>query len=104
MLMKKYLCWYTHEKSYVPHDTTVKMMVGSTSSSSDVHEIVDDNINPDRNIVMDAIRMNQGHVGQYSIINEEPHANTTRFFDLLKDSNELLQDGCINHNKLSVIV
>jgi hypothetical protein len=54
-------------------------------------------------MVMDAMRMNQDRVGQHTFIDEEPHADTTMFFDLLKDSNELLQDGCINHNKLSVV-
>jgi hypothetical protein len=42
------------------------------------------------NMVMDAIRMNQGNVSQCPIIEEEPNANTTRFFDLLKDSDEPL--------------
>ena len=37
-------------------------MVGSTSSASNVHEAVNDNTNPCRNMVMDAMRMNQGHV------------------------------------------
>ena len=39
----------------------VEMMVGSTSSSSNMHEVVDDNINPYRNMVMDAMRINQGY-------------------------------------------
>jgi hypothetical protein len=61
--MEKYLCWYAHEEPYVPHDTMVKRMIGSTSSSSNVQEIVDDNSNPYRNIVMDAMEMNQRYVG-----------------------------------------
>jgi len=56
------------------------MMVGSTSSSSNFHEVVDDNSNPYRNMVIDAIRMNQGYAGQCSIIDEEPNANAARFF------------------------
>jgi hypothetical protein len=32
--------------------------------------------------------MNQGNVSQCPIIEEEPNADATRFFDLLKDSNE----------------
>jgi len=55
-------------------------MVGSTSSSSNFHEVVDDNSNPYRNMVIDAIRMNQGYAGQCSIIDEEPNANAARFF------------------------
>jgi hypothetical protein len=43
----------------------VKRMVGSTSSSSKVHGVVDNNNNnPYRNMVMDAMRMNQCHTGQ----------------------------------------
>jgi len=42
----------------------VKMMVESTSSSSKVHGVVDNNNNPYRNMVMDAMRMNQCHAGQ----------------------------------------
>ena len=38
------------------------MVVGSTSSASNVHETANDNTNPYRNMVMDAMRMNQGHV------------------------------------------
>jgi hypothetical protein len=46
----------------------VERMVGSTSSSNNMHEVVDDNSNPYRNLVMDAMRMNQGNVGQCPII------------------------------------
>ena len=42
---------------------------------------------------MDAMRMNQGNVSQYPILEEEPNADAARFFDLLKDSNEPLWDG-----------
>ena len=65
-------------------------MVRSTSSSSNIHEVVDDKSNPYRNMVMDAMRMNQGYVGQCPIIDEEPNADTTNFNDLLKDSDEPL--------------
>jgi len=56
--MKKYLCWYAYGKPYVPHDTMVEMMVRSISSSSNVHEVIDDNNNPYKNMVIDAIKMN----------------------------------------------
>jgi len=78
-------------------------VVGSTSSASNVHEAANDNINPYRNMIMDAMRMNQGNVSQCSIIEEEPNADAARFFDLLKDSNEPLWDDCTNHSKLSVV-
>jgi hypothetical protein len=81
----------------------IEKMVGSTSSSSNVHEIVDDNNNSYKNMVMDAMKVNQGYVGQCPIVDEEFNADTANFFDLLKDSDELLWDRCTNHGKLSVI-
>jgi hypothetical protein len=54
-------------------------------------------------MIMDAMRMNQSHAGQCSIIDEESNTNVTGFFDFLKDSNEPLWDSCINHSKLSVV-
>ena len=88
---------------YVPYDTMVERMVESTSSASNMHGVVDDNNNPYRNMIMNVMRMNQG-VDQCSIIDEEPNADTTSFFDLLKDSDEPLWDGYKNHSKLSTIV
>jgi hypothetical protein len=82
--IEKYMCWYAHEEPYVPHDTMVEKMVGSNSSSSNVHGVVDDNSNHHRTIIMYTIRMNQGHVGQYLIVDEESNTNTTMFFNLLK--------------------
>jgi hypothetical protein len=55
-------------------------------------------------MVMDAMRMNQGNVSQCPIVEEEPNADAARFFDLLKDFDEPLWDGCMNHSKLSVVV
>jgi len=78
-------------------------VVGSTSNASNVHEAANDNTNPYRNMVMDAIRMNQGNVSQCPIVEEEPNANASRFFDLLKDSDEPLWDGYTNHSKLSAV-
>jgi len=65
-------------------------MVGSTSNSSSIHEVVDDKNNSYRDIVIDAMRINQSYVGQCPIINEEPNADTIRFNDLLKDYEEPL--------------
>jgi hypothetical protein len=101
--MKKYLCWYAHEEPFVPHETMVERMVGLTSSASNVHGVETNNINPYRTMVVGVMRMNRGHAGQCSIINEEPNANSARFFHLLKDFNESLWDGCTNHSKLSVV-
>jgi hypothetical protein len=73
----------------------VERMVESTFSASNVHEVVNDNSNPYRNIIMDAMRMNKGNDSQCPIVEEESNADTTRFFDPLKDSDEPLWDGCM---------
>jgi hypothetical protein len=54
-------------------------------------------------MVMDVIRINQGHVSQYRIIDDELNADANKLFYLLKDFDELLLDDCTNHSKLSVI-
>jgi hypothetical protein len=59
--MEKYMCWYAHGEPFVPHETMVERMVETTSSASNMHGVVDDNSNPYRTMVMDAMRMNQGH-------------------------------------------
>ena len=57
--MKKYMFWYANEKPYVPHDTMIKRMVESISSANyKVHRVVDDNSNPYRNIIMNAMNLN----------------------------------------------
>ena len=87
--VKKYLCWYKRIEPYILHDTIIEMMIGSTSSSSNVHEVVDDNSNP----YMNMYGCDENKLGSYrsmSNCSEEPNANTTMFFDLLKDSNEPL--------------
>jgi hypothetical protein len=55
--MKKYLCWFAHGEPYVPYKTMIERIIESTSSSSNVHEVVDDNNNPYMNMVMDVIGM-----------------------------------------------
>ena len=52
------MCWFAHGELHVPHETMVKKMVRSTSSSSNMHGVVNDNSNPYRNMIMDAMRMN----------------------------------------------
>jgi len=54
-------------------------------------------------MVIDAMRMSEGNVNECPIVEEEPNADATRFFDLLKDSDEPLWDGCTNHSKLSIV-
>ena len=89
--MEDYLCWYAHGELFVRNDSMRERVVGSTSSASNVHDqAANDNTNPYGNMVMDAMRMNQGNVNQCLIVEEEPNADATRFFDLLKDSDEPL--------------
>jgi hypothetical protein len=80
----------------------VERVVGSTSSASNMHEVGNENNNRYRNMVMDAMRMSEGNASEFPNI-EEPNANAARFFDLLKDSDEPLWDGCTNHSKLSAV-
>jgi hypothetical protein len=54
-------------------------------------------------MVMDAMRMSEGNVSECPIVEEEPNADVARFFDLLKDYDEILWDGCMNHSKLSAV-
>ena len=58
----------------------IEKMVGSTSSASNVFGVIDDNSNPYKTMVMDAMRMNQGHGSQCPIIDEEHNAEATRLF------------------------
>jgi len=101
--MEDYLCWYAHGELFVPNESMEEQVVGSTSSASNMHEVGNENSNPYRNMVMDAMRMSEGNVRECPIVEEEPNADATRFFDLLKDSDELLWDGCTNHSKLSAV-
>jgi hypothetical protein len=100
--MENYQCWYAHGEVFVSKRRMEETVVGSTSSASNVHEAANDNTNSYRNMVMDAIRMNQGNVSQCPIVEEEPNADAARFFELLKDSDPLW-DGCTNRSKLSAV-
>jgi len=101
--MEEYICWYAHGEPFVPHKTMVERMIGSISSANNVHGVETNNSNPYRTMVMDAMKMNQGHVNQYRIIDEEPNAYSARFFDFLKDIEKPLWDDYTNHSKLSVV-
>jgi hypothetical protein len=68
-----------------------------------MHEVGNENNNRYRNMVMDAMRMSEGNASEFPNIEEEPNADAVRFFDLLKDSDEPLWDGCTNHSKLSAV-
>jgi hypothetical protein len=101
--MENYLCWYAYREVYIRNKSMRERVIGSTSSASNAHGVANDNSNPYRNMVTDAMRMNQGNVSQCPIAKEEPNADAARFFNLLKDSDEPLWDGCTNHSKLSVV-
>jgi hypothetical protein len=75
----------------------------STSCSSNVHGVVDDNSNPCMNMVIDTMRKNQGYANECSIVDKEPNANATSFFNLLKNCGKSLLDGFINYSKLSIV-
>jgi len=101
--MEDYLCWYAHGEFFFCKERMVKRMAGSTFCASNVHGVVNNNSNSYKNMVMNAMRMNQGNASQCLIIEEEPNADVTRFFDLLKDFDEPLWDSCTNHSKLLVV-
>ncbi|KAL9362616.1 hypothetical protein Peur_045401 [Populus x canadensis] len=101
--MEDYMCWYAHGELFVPDESMEEQVVGSTSSASNMHEVENENSNPYRNMVMDATRMSEANVRECPIVEEEPYADAARFFDLLRDSDEPLWDGCTNHSKLSAV-
>ena len=78
--MEDYLYWHAYGELFVPNKSMVERVVGSTSSASNVHEVINDNCNPYRNMVMDAMRMNQGNGSQCPIVEEEPNVDAARFF------------------------
>jgi hypothetical protein len=77
--MENYLCWYAHREVFVRNKRIGERVVGSTSSASNVYGVVNDNSNPYRNMVMDAMRMNQGNVSQCPIVKEKSNADAARF-------------------------
>jgi len=48
-----------------------------------VYRVVDDNNNNNnyRSMITDAMRINQGYASEYSIVDEKPNADTTRFLN-----------------------
>jgi hypothetical protein len=45
------MCWYAHGELFVRNESMVKRVVGSNSSASNVHGLVNDNSNPYRNML-----------------------------------------------------
>jgi len=57
--IEDYLCWYAHGELFVPNESMVERVVGSTSSASNMHEVGNENSNPYMNMVMDACNENE---------------------------------------------
>jgi hypothetical protein len=60
--MEDYLCWYAHGELFIRNESVVERMVWSTSSASNVHGVINYNNKPYMNMVIDAMRMNQGNI------------------------------------------
>jgi len=106
IFVKKYLCWFVYKESYVLYESMLEMIVGSTSSSSNIHEFANDNSNSYKRMVMDVMIMNQDYSVEGSciiLLDEESNVYITRFLKLLEGSNELLWDEFAIHNELSAI-
>jgi len=58
----------------------IEIIVGSTSSSSNMYEVVDDNSSHYRSMMMDAMRINHGYLCESSCIDKEPHVDVISFF------------------------
>jgi len=78
--VEKYLCWLPYREPYVPYETMLERIVGSTSTSSNIYEVIDDNHNRYKSMVMEAMRINHGYSGEGSCVHEEPNVDATRFF------------------------
>jgi len=70
--------------------------VGSTSSYSNKHEVVNDKNNHYKSMVMDAIIINHCYSSECSCVDEEPNVDAAKFFELLIFFDKLLWE-IINH-------
>jgi hypothetical protein len=68
----------------------IETMIGSTSSSRNVHGVVDDDNNHYRNMMMDTMKINEGYACEYSSVDKESNEDIVRFFGILKDFDKLL--------------
>ena len=55
--MENYLCWYAHGELFVRNKRIRERVVGSTSRASNMQGVANNNSNPYRNMIMDAMRM-----------------------------------------------
>jgi hypothetical protein len=68
----------------------LKMIVGLTFISNNIHEVINGNINCYRSMVMKVMRINHGYSSEGSRGDGEPNLNAARSFELLRDFDELL--------------
>ena len=61
MFIEKDLYWFVHKELYIPYKTMLEMIVGSTSSSNNIHNVVYDNSNRYRSMVMYVIELNHSY-------------------------------------------
>jgi hypothetical protein len=59
--VEMYLRWFAHGEPYVPYNTILERIVSSTSSSSNIHEVVNYNNNRYKSMMIDAMRINCGY-------------------------------------------
>ena len=67
------MCLFALGESYVPNKTILERIVGTTSSCSNIYEVVDDNSNHYISIMMDAMRINHDYSGEYLSVDEKPN-------------------------------
>jgi hypothetical protein len=59
----------------------LERIVGLTCNSSNIHEVIYDNYNHYRSIVMDAIRMNHDYLNEGSHVDEELNIDASVFLN-----------------------
>jgi hypothetical protein len=103
--IKKYLHRFAQGKPYVPYETMLKKMVGSTSNFHNIYRFVDNNINHYWSIVMNVMEMDYDYSSEGScniflsegscniFLNEEPNVDASRFFKLLKDFDRMVYNS-----------
>jgi hypothetical protein len=76
-----------------------KKIVGSTFSCNNIYEVLEDNSNHYRSIMMDAMSMDLGYSSEGSRVDKESNVNVARvffFFYLLRDFYKPLCDEYTN--------
>ncbi|XP_011037152.1 PREDICTED: uncharacterized protein LOC105134443 [Populus euphratica] len=58
--MENNMCWYAHRELFVPDESMEEQVIGSTSSVSNMHEVRNENSNPYRNMIIDAMTVSEG--------------------------------------------